>query len=116
MEFLTNLIDEEYKMLMGETICSLKDCKIDTVDAFQGSEMEIIILSTVRSNDEGNVGFAPCRNRVNVAITRARSMLLILGNKKTLEYDPIWSDYLTHIGSLALISKIVTCHGRMFQL
>ena len=54
---------------------------------------------TVSSNDEGNVGFPSGRNRVNVAITRARSMLLIFGNKKTLEYDPIWSKYLTHIGS-----------------
>lgn len=57
---------------------------INTVDGFQGQERDIILISMVRSNDEGHIGFLRDLRRMNVAITRARMKLIIIGNGKTL--------------------------------
>uniref|UniRef100_A0A0E0DHM3 UvrD-like helicase ATP-binding domain-containing protein n=1 Tax=Oryza meridionalis TaxID=40149 RepID=A0A0E0DHM3_9ORYZ len=67
--------------------------KINSVDGFQGGEEDIIILSTVRSNSDGAVGFLSNRQRTNVSLTRARYCLWILGNATTLSRsDSIWAD------------------------
>uniref|UniRef100_A0A0A9D301 DNA2/NAM7 helicase-like C-terminal domain-containing protein n=1 Tax=Arundo donax TaxID=35708 RepID=A0A0A9D301_ARUDO len=67
--------------------------KINSVDGFQGGEEDIIILSTVRSNSDGLVGFLSNRQRTNVSLTRARYCLWILGNAKTLSSSgSIWAD------------------------
>ncbi|KAL6610114.1 hypothetical protein ACP70R_040083 [Stipagrostis hirtigluma subsp. patula] len=67
--------------------------EIHTVDSFQGDEKDIIILSTVRSNRDGFVGFIDSDNRANVALTRARNHLWILGNEETLiNSGSVWSD------------------------
>ncbi|KAK3421375.1 hypothetical protein EUGRSUZ_G02033 [Eucalyptus grandis] len=58
--------------------------KVKSVDGFQGGEEDIVILSTVRSNSRGNIGFLSSPKRTNVALTRARYCLWILGNGKTL--------------------------------
>ncbi|XP_028800617.1 probable helicase MAGATAMA 3 isoform X3 [Neltuma alba] len=58
---------------------------VRSVDGFQGGEEDIIMISTVRSNKRGNVGFLSNRQRANVALTRARHCLWILGNAETLE-------------------------------
>ncbi|CAK8538107.1 unnamed protein product [Lathyrus sativus] len=64
---------------------------VRSVDGFQGGEEDIIIISTVRSNGSGNVGFLSNRQRANVAITRARYCLWILGNASTLiNSDSVW--------------------------
>ncbi|PKI51301.1 hypothetical protein CRG98_028305 [Punica granatum] len=57
---------------------------VKTVDGFQGGEEDIIIISTVRSNPQGNIGFLANCNNTNVALTRARHCLWILGNERTL--------------------------------
>ncbi|KAM3298482.1 hypothetical protein ACQJBY_040105 [Aegilops geniculata] len=65
--------------------------RVNTVDGFQGSEEDVIILSTVRSNSTGSGGFLSNRRRANVALTRARYCLWILGNAATLSSDgTIW--------------------------
>ena len=61
-----------------------KQITVNTVDAFQGQERDVILVSLVRSNDEGQIGFLSDLRRMNVAITRARFKLIILGAKDTL--------------------------------
>ncbi|PWA60761.1 uvrD-like Helicase, ATP-binding domain, P-loop containing nucleoside triphosphate hydrolase [Artemisia annua] len=65
--------------------------KVKSVEGFQGGEKDIIILSTVRSNKHGSVGFISSPQRTNVALTRARHCLWILGNERTLtNSESIW--------------------------
>ena len=67
---------------------------INTVDGFQGQERDVIVISMVRSNNEGQIGFLRDLRRMNVAITRARMKLIILGDKRTMTrhafYRQLW--------------------------
>lgn len=63
---------------------------VNTVDGFQGQERDVIIISLVRSNDEGQIGFLRDLRRMNVAITRARMKLIIIGNVTTLTKHPFY--------------------------
>ena len=63
---------------------------VNTVDGFQGQERDIILISLVRSNDQGQIGFLNDLRRMNVAITRARMKLIILGNPGTLTRHPFY--------------------------
>lgn len=68
--------------------------EINTVDGYQGREKEIILFSAVRSNQHGEVGFLSDRRRLNVAITRARRGLVVVGDPQTLRYDMTWRSWL----------------------
>lgn len=73
---------------------------INTVDGFQGQERDIIVISMVRSNREGQVGFLRDLRRMNVAITRARMKLMLIGNRETLCRHPFYrklDEYVTHL-------------------
>jgi len=70
---------------------SLSDLEIDTVDGFQGREKEAILISLVRSNDRGEIGFLSDLRRMNVAMTRARRKLLIVGDSATLSYHDFYA-------------------------
>ncbi|KAH6904509.1 P-loop containing nucleoside triphosphate hydrolase protein [Coprinopsis sp. MPI-PUGE-AT-0042] len=71
---------------LGDTLfAQLKDIEIKTVDGFEGREKDVIIFSTVRNNDNGNIGFLADKRRLNVGLTRAKRALFIVGNIKTLQ-------------------------------
>ncbi len=73
---------------------------VDTVDGFQGQERDVIVISMVRSNEEGNIGFLRDLRRMNVAMTRARMKLLIIGNVPTLTVHPFYKKLNEYINSL----------------
>jgi superfamily I DNA and/or RNA helicase len=71
--------------------------RISTVDSFQGQEKETIIVSLVRSNDDGDIGFLKDYRRMNVAITRAKEKLFVIGDSATIGADPFYNAFLTYI-------------------
>lgn len=73
---------------------------VNTVDGFQGQERDIIIISLVRSNEEGDIGFLRDLRRMNVAMTRARMKLIIVGDSSTLCRHPFYRKLHDYIGKL----------------
>lgn len=73
---------------------------INTVDGFQGQERDVILISLVRANEEGQIGFLNDLRRMNVAITRARMKLIILGDALTLTRHAFYKKLYTYIESL----------------
>ena len=73
---------------------------VNTVDGFQGQERDVILISLVRSNDEGQIGFLKDLRRMNVAITRARMKLIILGDIGTMGQHPFYKQLWEYIQSL----------------
>lgn len=67
------------------------DIEVNTVDAYQGREKDIIIISTVRT---GGIGFLRDYRRMNVAITRAKHFLWVVGNKNCLQKDENWNGFV----------------------
>ena len=70
---------------------------INTIDGFQGQERDVIVISMVRNNEEGDVGFLRDLRRMNVAITRARMKILLIGNRATLSHYPFYRRLLRYI-------------------
>lgn len=75
---------------------------VNTVDGFQGQERDIIVISLVRANDDGQIGFLRDLRRMNVAITRARMKLIILGDTSTLTRHPFYRKLHQYIQQLSL--------------
>ena len=73
---------------------------VNTVDGFQGQERDVILISLVRSNDEGQIGFLKDLRRMNVAMTRARMKLIILGNKNTMTKHPFYQKLWEYVEAI----------------
>ena len=73
---------------------------VNTVDGFQGQEKDVIFISLVRANENGHIGFLNDLRRMNVAITRARMKLVILGNSDTLRKHSFYRKLIEYIEGL----------------
>ncbi|XP_064237678.1 regulator of nonsense transcripts 1 isoform X2 [Aotus nancymaae] len=80
----------------GGTDLDLQEVEIASVDAFQGREKDFIILSCVRANEHQGIGFLNDPRRLNVALTRARYGVIIVGNPKALSKQPLWNHLLNY--------------------
>ncbi|KAJ2913799.1 hypothetical protein MD484_g6608, partial [Candolleomyces efflorescens] len=94
---ILDLLHKEFK---------LRDIKVGSVEEFQGQERRIIIMSTVRSNTNfvasdihRSLGFVANSRRMNVAITRAQALLIVIGNPFVLSLDPLWRQFMNYIHS-----------------
>ncbi len=74
-----------------------KQLRISTIDSFQGQEKETVILSLVRSNDEGDIGFLKDYRRMNVAMTRAKEQLYVIGDSATIGADAFYNAFLIYV-------------------
>ena len=74
-----------------------KELLISTIDSFQGQEKEVVIISLVRSNDESKIGFLSDYRRMNVALTRAKEQLFVIGDSSTIGNDPFYVQFLEYM-------------------
>ena len=84
----------QVRLLRGRL--DLADLEIDTVDGFQGREKEAVLITMVRSNDDGEIGFLAETRRTNVAMTRARRKLIIVGDSATLGRHDFYAQMLDY--------------------
>lgn len=88
------------------TIHTVADIMIASVDAFQGREKNFLVMSCVRSNTENKIGFLSDARRMNVALTRAKYGLILIGDTNCLrEGDHLWKEYLDHLEEKGSILK-----------
>ncbi|KAF9327020.1 DEAD-box type RNA helicase [Podila minutissima] len=97
-------LKEYFSRRFGSKIIESVD--FNSVDGFQGQEKDIIIFSCVRASTHGTVGFLADVRRMNVALTRARQSLFILGHADTLRRETIWGDLVQDAESRGLFTKV----------
>lgn len=73
---------------------------VNTIDSFQGQERDVVYISLTRSNTEGEIGFLNDIRRMNVAMTRARKKLVMIGDSSTLAYAPFYADMISYTEQL----------------
>jgi ATP-dependent RNA/DNA helicase IGHMBP2 len=82
------------------------EMEIDSVDGFQGREKEVVVVSLVRSNREGEIGFLEDVRRMNVAITRARRKLIVIGDSATITVHPFYQRMVTYFESVGAYHSV----------
>ncbi|MBX9853263.1 MAG: IGHMBP2 family helicase, partial [Cytophagaceae bacterium] len=92
-----NLLKEKYAQAELKNVCKVS---VNTVDGFQGQERDIIYISLVRSNDRAEIGFLNDIRRMNVAITRAKKKLVVIGDSGTLTKHSFYKEFLNYIDSI----------------
>lgn len=95
VQYITNQINEDEELQHFRKFIAIK-----TVDGFQGQERDIICISLVRSNDLREIGFLNDVRRMNVALTRAKKKLVVIGDSATLANHPFYKDFLDYIESI----------------
>lgn len=83
--------DDQVNLIKNKT-----SVEVNTVDGFQGNEKEIIIISNVRSNLDNKTGFLSDDKRLNVALTRAKRKLVVIGDSETLKYGQTYCEFIKH--------------------
>jgi superfamily I DNA and/or RNA helicase len=91
---------------LRERLRDVPALEIDSVDGFQGREKEAIIVSLVRSNPEGEIGFLEDVRRTNVALTRARRGLIVIGDSATLSRHSFYQRMLLHFEAIGAYSSV----------
>ena len=90
---------EQVRLLASEFEAELKtspsNLQVQTIDSFQGQERDVVVISLVRSNERREIGFLRDYRRMNVAITRARFRLIVLGDSATLSNDPFYDTLIS---------------------
>jgi predicted DNA helicase len=81
-------------LLVRERLADVPDVEVDTVDAFQGREKDAVLVSLVRSNAEQQLGFLEDLRRLNVAITRPRRHLFVVGDSATITAHPVYARWV----------------------
>ena len=85
---------------------SERGLEIDTVDGFQGREKEAVIITLVRSNNNGEIGFLADRRRMNVALTRARRKLIVIGDSATLGRNEFFAAMLAYFETIGAYHSV----------
>jgi predicted DNA helicase len=88
------------------SLLTIEGMEIDTVDGFQGREKEAVVISLVRSNAKGEIGFLADARRMNVALTRARRKLIVIGDSATIGHHPFYQRLLDHFDRHAAHSSV----------
>lgn len=86
--------DDIYNDSKPVTVHLVSGIMIASIDAFQGREKNFLVMSCVRSNDDKKIGFLNDKRRLNVALTRAKYGLILVGDIATLKSDELWKEYL----------------------
>ncbi|MDX5482576.1 MAG: C-terminal helicase domain-containing protein, partial [Hymenobacteraceae bacterium] len=89
----------EHTLLLHE-LKQKRHLSVGTVDSFQGQERDIIYISMTRSNDAGEIGFLADIRRMNVAMTRAKKKLVVVGDSATLSQHPFYAAFLSYVESI----------------
>jgi predicted DNA helicase len=82
------------------------ELEIDTVDGFQGREKDVVVMSLVRSNQSGAIGFLTDERRLNVSLTRARRKLIVIGDFSTLKYDDLYEDFKEYANGMGTVIEL----------
>jgi len=87
--------------LLQQEFAGVEDVAVNTIDSFQGQERDVVYISLVRSNEKSEIGFLRDYRRMNVAMTRARKKLVIIGDSATLGNDRFFAEFLEYAESIA---------------